>query len=192
MPTYYELLKLGNTASQEEIEAKLDDQYTKWRSLVTHHDPEVVSQANQALQLLEEMRVVLLDPGKRADYDAAVASQQVGVAGLADPELIIAGNPVAVGGMVPPIRRDTRQAAAPVDRTDAWICPNCDKANVIGTQFCAKCGTRIATNCPNCGSMAELSNKFCSSCGVDKEKSFTENQRSQIKDIEQRIEYKTQ
>ena len=192
MSTYYELLKLDNTASQEEIEAKLDDQYTKWRSLVTHHDPNVVSQANQALQILEEMRVVLLDPGKRANYDATIASQQVGVAGLADPEMIIAGIPMPSGGMVPPTRRETRQAVEPVDRTDAWICPNCNKANVIGTQFCAKCGTRIALDCPNCGSMAELSNKFCSYCGVDKEKSFMENQKIQIKDIEQRIKYKNQ
>ncbi len=192
MSTYYELLKLDNTASQEEIEAKLDDQYTKWRSLVTHHDPDVVTQANQALQLLEEMRVVLLDPGKRADYDAGIASQQVGVAGLADPEMILAANPMGAGGMAPPRQRQVQQPEPVIERTDAWICPNCNKANVIGTQFCAKCGNRIALECPSCGSLEELSKKFCSHCGVDKEKSFMENQKSQIRDLEQRIQYKNQ
>lgn len=190
MSTYYDLLQVEQVASQEVIEAKLDDQYTKWRSLVTHHDPKIVLQANQALKMLEEMRVVLLDPSKRKTYDASILSQQTGTAGLADPDMLLAGSAMSGGGMGSPRPRQKQQEESGIDRTDAWICPKCGKANVIGTQFCAKCGTRIAVECPNCRKMAELSNKFCSYCGVDKVQAFRENQTRQIKDLEDRIQMK--
>jgi hypothetical protein len=192
MPTYYELLKIEKNASQNEIEAKLDDQYTKWRGLVTHHDPNVVDQAQQALALMEEMRSILLNPDKRATYDKAIASQREGLAGLADPDMILAANPMQGGGMAPPRPRQPRmddERKLELDRTDAWLCqnPQCKKANQIGTQFCAKCGSQIGYECPKCGGLVELANKFCSFCGVDKQKHFNHVQQEVIQELQKEI-----
>lgn len=50
---YYEILNLQPTASSADIQTAFENQYNQWRRLVTHHDPKVVNQANQALQALE-------------------------------------------------------------------------------------------------------------------------------------------
>jgi len=197
MQTYYELLKVEKTANASEIEIKLDDQYTKWRGLVTHHDPQVVDQAQQALAMLEEMRTILLNPDKRSTYDTAIASQGEGMAGLADPDMILAANPMQGGGMAPPRPRQTMTDDKPkpeLDRTDAWICtdPKCKKANQIGTQFCANCGKRIGCECPKCGKLVEISNKFCSYCGVNKAEHFSKSQTASIRELETEIGVKTE
>jgi hypothetical protein len=191
MPSYYELLKINDSATQEEIEVRLDDQYTKWRSLVTHHDSEVVSQANQALKLLEEIRSVLLNPEKRETYDLAMKSEQEGIGGLADPDSFLSSNPMPTS-YAPPRRRvdiDPASVNTRDSRTDAWICPDnkCGKANLIGTQFCAKCGKTIGANCPKCDVISELSNKFCTNCGVVKEEYFNLVQKDLIKELQREI-----
>src|ERR1035437_4567587 len=92
MPTYYEIINVIPTAAQSEIELVLDAQYNKVRRLVTHQDPNVVNQANQALQLLEKIRTTLMDDGKRSAYDAAIgiSSNLGGLADLSTPT----GSPV--------------------------------------------------------------------------------------------------
>lgn len=71
MPTYYEILKLPPTATQAEIESKADAQYNQWRRLVTHHDPNVVDEANRALRTLELVRNTLGNSVERSEYDAS-------------------------------------------------------------------------------------------------------------------------
>jgi len=188
---YYDLLNISPDANQSEIETVLDDQYTKWRALVTHHDNNVVAQANQALSQLEEIRKTLMNPEKRRVYNNSLFASQGNVAGLADPDILLAQNPVG-HVMAPPRPRagaSGQTAPAEMDRTDAWICtnPNCKKANPIGTQFCVKCGTRIGLDCPSCGEFVEISNKFCSSCGVNKVEHFKKIQAEQIQSLQERI-----
>ena len=191
MNNYYDLLNISQDANQSEIETVLDDQYTKWRALVTHHDNNVVAQANQALSQLEEIRNTLMNPEKRRVYNNSLFASQGNVAGLADPDILLAQNPVG-HVMAPPRPRaggSGQTAPAEMDRTDAWICtnPNCKKANPIGTQFCVKCGTRIGLDCPSCGEFVEISNKFCSSCGVNKAEYFKQNQEEQIRSLKEQI-----
>ena len=190
MQNYYELLKLEPDASETEIESRLDDQYTKWRSLVTHHDTTVVSQANQALHTLEEIRTTLLNPQSRATYNKLLSGERDNLGGLADPDIVLAQNPMTAG-MAPPRPRNTPQtiSSSDLERTDAWICtdPKCRKANQIGTTFCAKCGKRVGFKCPSCGSLVELSNKFCTSCGVNKEETFKKMQADQISSLQKQV-----
>ncbi|HOZ38789.1 MAG TPA: zinc ribbon domain-containing protein [Anaerolineaceae bacterium] len=191
MNNYYDLLNISQDANQSEIETVLDDQYTKWRALVTHHDNNVVAQANQALSQLEEIRNTLMNPEKRRVYNNSLLASQGNVAGLADPDILLAQNPVG-HVMAPPRPRvggGGQAAQAEMDRTDAWICtnPNCKKANPIGTQFCVKCGTRIGLDCPSCGEFVEISNKFCSSCGVNKAEYFKKNQAEQLQSLQEQI-----
>lgn len=191
MINYYELLKLASNASSAEIEERLDDQYAKWRSLVTHHDVNIVSQANQALNQLEEIRNTLMNSEKRNEYDRFLAQAQGTMAGLADPDVLIAQNPVN-RVMAPPRPSNIHFPASEqkeVERTDAWICtdPKCKKANPTGTQFCAKCGKRIGVKCPNCNSLVEFSNKFCSNCGVNKEDNFKKLQSELLTDQQKRL-----
>ena len=180
MNNYYELLKVASDASHTEIETRLDDQYTKWRALVTHHDPNVVDQANQALNTLEEIRATLLDQDKRSAYDKILAQEQEKLGGLADPDIVIAQNPMRPV-MAPPRPRATATSiphSTEVERTDAWICsnPKCRKANPIGTQFCTQCGKRIGIECPNCGVLTQGSNKFCENCGVNIQEALTQQE----------------
>ena len=53
MPNYYEMLKIAPTAETAEIEAVLDAQYEQWSNLVTHQDPKLQLQAQQALPASE-------------------------------------------------------------------------------------------------------------------------------------------
>jgi hypothetical protein len=195
MPNYYELLEVSPTATSGEIETALDSKYNVWRRLVTHHDPNVVNQANQALAMLEQVRGTLTDPGKRSVYDAAIGigGQQFG--GLADPTAILEtspANPVMapMGTAVPPlVRREqaTGNQQQVVQRTDAWVCPKCQTANTVGAQFCAKCGNQIAHNCPNCNTLTEVANPFCPSCGANKQQTFEAKQEAEISSLQESI-----
>ena len=55
MSNYYEMLKISHAATKQEIQVAIDDRYDQCRMLVTHHDPNVVNQANMALQSLEKI-----------------------------------------------------------------------------------------------------------------------------------------
>ncbi|MDD2521353.1 MAG: hypothetical protein PHW11_00825 [Anaerolineaceae bacterium] len=190
MINYYELLRLQNNAQQVEIENRLDEQYQKWRALVTHHDPAVVTQANQALQTIEQARAVLLDPLRRQDYNRKLSEELATSAGLLDPDLVLT-QPSYSGAMMTgtPMIEAAAGSPASIDRTDAWICQNedCGKANPIGTTYCVKCGASVGKNCPNCNVMVEAANTFCSSCGVDKLEFFEANKRENIASLRKQI-----
>ncbi len=191
MNNYYDLLNISQEANQSEIETVLDDQYTKWRALVTHHDNNVVAQANQALNQLEEIRSTLMSPEKRRVYNNRLLANQGNVAGLTDPDILLAQNPMG-NVMAPPRPRaggSGQAAQTEMDRTYAWICtnPNCKKANPIGTPFCVKCGTRIGLECPSCGEFVEISNKFCSRCGVNKAEFFELDKIKRIQSLQEKI-----
>ncbi|MBP7212641.1 MAG: zinc ribbon domain-containing protein [Anaerolineaceae bacterium] len=185
MQNYYDLLQVPRTASASEIEAKLDDQYQKWKALVTHHDNNIAMQANQALQTIEQMRSTLLDPASRFSYDVELDKELANSGGLADPNIAIAQPAMAPVFGIPTMGTGSTAAIVKpgmLDRTDAWICPNpdCKKANPIGTTFCANCGETLAKNCPNCGALVEASNKFCSNCGVDRQSFFEESKKAEL------------
>jgi len=167
MANYYELLKVSPSASAQEISSAFDTQYEQWRRLVTHHDPNVVNQANQALQLLEQIRATLSDPAKRAAYDEGIGLRSVG--GLADPTAIL-NMPSAP--MTPPAPRQMPGAAQPGSvaptQPALWTCPKCAKENPPNTRFCFNCGTQLVRACPECGQETSLvATGFCGNCGYN-------------------------
>lgn len=181
MSNYYEMLKVQPSASSQEIEAAIEQQYNQWRRLTTHHDPNVVNQSNQALALIDKIRQTLTDPARREVYDNAIGitGQQIG--GIIDPDLLLQSIPTGAP-LAPPAPRAVAAPgpAAPgtVIRADVWVCPKCQHPNAVGAQFCAKCGVKVGNQCPNCDKMTELANNFCPYCGVDKVKTY-QNQRAQ-------------
>ncbi|MBP7212642.1 MAG: zinc ribbon domain-containing protein [Anaerolineaceae bacterium] len=186
MQNYYELLQVPLTASASEIEEKLDDQYQKWRALVTHHDNNIVMQANQALQSIEQMRSTLLHPASRSNYDADLDKELANSAGLTDPNFAIAP-PVMPQGGIPTI--GTRATVPDEKRIDRWICtnPNCRQPNPLITAFCSKCGEEIGKSCPKCSALVEKANQFCSKCGVDKLKYVQDKKKKNIKALEKTL-----
>lgn len=166
MSTYYEILKLQPTATTVEIEAAIDTQYNQWRRLVTHHDPNVVDEANRALRTLERIRAMLTNPDKRAGYDAAIGiGGQIG--GLADPEALLQAMPPPS----PPGSRASQLTSSPSTpkSMDAWVCPKCRAPNRVGVRHCAKCGQQIGRECPKCHELIAVADGFCPHCGVDVE-----------------------
>lgn len=167
MSNYYEILNVPHTASHSEIEQALDAQYNNIRRLITHHDPNVVNQANSGLQMLEKIRSTLMDDGRRSAYDVAISGN---VGGLADPSSASFSQPLQVGypptatfSQTPPRHLPLTQASA----QRAWVCPKCASANTVNSQFCKKCGESIADPCPACNSLVEKGAQFCTNCGVN-------------------------
>lgn len=168
MPTYYEILKIQPTATQQEVESAVDTQYNRCRRLVTHHDPIVVEQATEALRTLELIRNTLGNEIERSKYNSSL-----NVGGLADPEKHLRGvapSPLAMGPFAesPQQKMQPQMQVAQIERVDAWVCAKCKMANAIGENFCTKCGNQIADACPKCKALTELSKPFCSKCGADK------------------------
>ena len=168
MSTYYEILNIPSTATVSEIEAAYEAQYNHWRRLVTHHDPEKASQANQMLLRLEEARATLADAAKREQYDASIGLLGP-VGGLADPHAA----PQTATRTPPSSPRGTPAGAPPPaasgtdERVDAWICPQCQMANAPQSTFCKKCGHAIGLACPNCDNVVEAAAEFCTVCGAN-------------------------
>jgi hypothetical protein len=175
MSTYYEILQIQPNSSNAEIQAAVDLQYNQWRRLVTIHDPKMVNQANQALQALETIRSTLTDPGKRSVYDAAIGVNDV-VGGILDPNFT--GSSFSTSQGLPTDSSMHSTSNTPVvpskasRRTDAWVCPKCQTANKIGSQYCESCGTKISHKCPKCKKATEIGNAFCPYCGADKKAVF--------------------
>lgn len=163
--TLYEVLNIEPTATVEEIQVAYDGQYNHWRRLVTHHDPDMVNKANQALRWLEKAQATLLDPVRRLSYDAQIGVGQT-TSGLADPEAIFSAPGLAAPSPKPPAARTASlsQGSSPVD---AWVCPKCNKANPLGTPFCNQCGQKLGRKCPKCGTLTQAIFAFCSACGVN-------------------------
>lgn len=84
MPTFYEQLNLPTTASADEITSAIDRLYNQWRQLVGH--PQHGTQAQQQLQLLEDIRATLTDAANRAAYDSSIGLKEKS-GGLIDPSI---------------------------------------------------------------------------------------------------------
>ncbi len=166
MTTYYDILKLTTTATMAEIETALNAQYHQWRRLVTHHDPTIVNQANQELQLLEQIRETLTIPEERAAYDTSL-NEDVAIGSLADPHHVQS----KTTSFIPPSPNSTGASITSPDntitRTDIWICQNCRTPNTVGTMYCCECGAQVGINCPSCEHVIQASVKHCPMCGVD-------------------------
>jgi len=179
MPNYYELLRVQSSASDAEIQSAFDEQYEQWRRLVTHHDPNVVNQANQAIQLLEKMRATLTDPMRREAYDEAIGVKSV-MGGLVDPSALLTP---PVFAMTPPAPTPIPSAMGATGAVNAWVCPQCGTGNGIGTRFCKNCGNALGRECPNCAKTIEAAARFCPECGGDVAKAMVAKQ---IADQEER------
>jgi ribosomal protein L40E len=172
MANYYEMLKVEPNASLADITATIDQQYNQWRRLVTHHDPDVVNQANQALRTLEIIRETLTNPDKRSGYDAAIGvSGPVG--GLADPSAFVMSAASRAPVMTPPARMGERQPAPqPVQvqaaKENIWECYKCHADNPPHSVHCFKCGAELMRACPECNSVASMvATKMCGKCGYN-------------------------
>jgi curved DNA-binding protein CbpA len=182
MPNYYKILHIEPSASRHEIEAAIDEQYQKWNQLVTHHEPEVALKAGQGKQLLQRIRETLLNKEKRKAYDEGLGLGDT-IGSLLDPDAIMQAMSTPMG--VPHSgNKVSSQEEAMRERTDAWICPKCSKANPIGTIYCENCATRLSANCPSCGSLSELNKKFCPKCGSDKKEVFNNQKEALIANLQ--------
>jgi curved DNA-binding protein CbpA len=162
MDNYYEVLGLSPESETEAIRATCESQYNEWRKRVIHHDPEVVEKANANLRKIEEARAILLDPEKRAQYDARLGRGTIG--GLGDP-LKHPETPPSVPGRGAKGRRVSTPATE--ERFDAWVCEQCQTVNPMGTRFCGSCGARLADECPECDTLVKVNATFCPNCGID-------------------------
>ena len=187
MPTYYEMLKLEPAANTSEIEDAIDEQYHKWRRLVTHHDPKVVNQANEALQTLETIRATLTNPEQRRIYDAAIGVGEK-VMGLGDPDAVMAQVGPSSSAQPPPAPMTTQEETPPSKRVDAWVCPECDTPNSIGLRYCNECGAQIGAECTQCGELVEMAAKFCAACGVNQEDARYEAELERQAEVRSEIE----
>ena len=169
MPTYYEILNIQPTATNAEIERALDNQYNKYRRLVTHHDPNIVNQANFALQTLEKIRAILTEASKKSAYDAAIGASfgrvvTPPVSGAYRPRPVLASPKFASSGTPStPRHLPPTQSSAPRN----WTCPTCKTPNAVNSQFCKKCGESLAFSCPTCSQLVEKNAEFCTSCGIN-------------------------
>jgi YD repeat-containing protein len=178
MSTYYEMLQIAPTATMTEIEAAYEMQYNQWRRLVTHHDPKIVNQANQTLQMLEQIRATLTDPVQRATYDAQIGLGGA-AGGLADPTAIhqgVVSSPMTPPAPPPPLSSPSTAAAvaqpnpsAPV-QAGLWACYKCGTENPTNTKFCLKCGAQLVRKCPECNCDSSLvATGMCGTCGTSYE-----------------------
>ena len=171
MPTYYEALRVQPNATQAEIESAYAKPYDYWRRLVTHHDPDVVNRANQALQWLEKIHATLSDPAMRRAYDASLGLGDT-LGGLTDPQ----ARPTTGRPPPPPPRAGQYTQPGAAERTDAWVCSRCQRANAIGAQFCIQCGQKIGVVCVRCGKMTRADTPFCQACGVNLQDAIREKE----------------
>lgn len=180
--TYYEVLGVASSASAAAIEQACDSLYEKWHRLVTHH--ELADQATQALKTVEAIRATLLDTRVRAAYDAGIGIR--GAHGLADPELV--ANPIGSLPLPPPPlgTAPSSPTTTPDERTDAWVCPQCARANALRTRFCETCGFALGRDCPACRSLVRASTRFCPDCGANiAEHDEAERRRTEVARLEE-------
>lgn len=196
MPSYYEILQIAPTAGATEIETAYETQYNQWRRLVTHHDPDIVNQANQALQALEKIRTTLADPVRRAAYNEGIGIGGV-MGGLADPAAMLRAiqPPAAPPPPLPSATAATQVAAPPaMPASGLWACAKCGTDNPAQTKFCFKCGNQLVRKCPACGKEASLiATGRCGECGVDYDEAIHRNEvKAQIVQLEKELREKEQ
>ena len=183
MPNYYDYLQVQPVASVQEIQVAIDEKYNQCRRLVTHHDPNVVNQANLALQSLEKMRDILLNPERKAVYDEALGLTGTIVGGLADPQ----SRPIGGSFMSPPMEKNNQllgSTAANTMEMEGWHCEKCNSISQVGSLFCKSCGNEIGQSCPKCSTLFEKTAKFCPSCGVSPQEHAEEQEKLRIEAIE--------
>ncbi len=165
MSNYYETLNISQSATSSEIQTAYEFAYNYWRNLVNHHDPQMVQKANQALMEIEQIRAILSDPVKRANYDASLSVGNIG--GLVD----TSAHSVSVSTANPPAVRTSNIPAhisnPNIVNSDSWPCAKCSSVNAVGTRYCKKCGNQLGKNCPKCNTLLEATAQFCSVCGVN-------------------------
>lgn len=184
MTTYYEYLQIQPVATEQEIQIAFDEKYNQCRRLVTHHDPNIVNQANLALQSLEKIREVLLDPERRAVYDEALGIGGNVLGGLADPNSSQVGIPVQTPPMVRNIPNlGTTSQLAP-NTLEGWTCGKCNSISQVGSLFCKSCGSEIGQSCPKCGTLFEKTAKFCPSCGINPQGYAEEQEKLRLEAME--------
>jgi len=93
---------------------------------------------------LESAIEILLDPDRKAAYDAALQTQPPGNPADGDA-------PVGIG-------RSEAAGAIP--------CPQCHRPNPAGRRFCAGCGTHLWNTCYQCGSLSLAADRYCGACGA--------------------------
>lgn len=172
MGNYYEILAITSQANSAEIANAIGNHYNQVRRLINHHDPGVVNQANQALLVLEQMKVVLLDPKKKAEYDLSIST----VGGLAD---TTAHSTIVPGQTNIGISNTQNNLGGNVRIADGWICPKCKRPNPKGALFCQHCSEAIGRICPNCSTHYESKVAFCPSCGKSFEHAQKKSQLAQ-------------
>lgn len=73
MDDYYALLGVERTATTQDLEKQIRTQLRTWSKRSNHPDLSRRQEAERRVQQLSEARKVLLDPGKRAEYDRKLA-----------------------------------------------------------------------------------------------------------------------
>lgn len=76
MINYYDVIGVSRNASEEEIDAKIKAEMTKWRKRVNAPTPEKRREAEEKQELILEAEEILLDPEKRNTYDQELMRQQ--------------------------------------------------------------------------------------------------------------------
>ena len=173
MPSHYNTLQVGVTASDVEVRSAAEALYNHYLNLINHHDPQQASQAQQMLRVIEEARTVLLNPSQRQRYDTEIGVGGL-VGGLSDPSAApdsAQAVPVTFGmrarGASTP---KPVTSAPPVDSaaTSIWACPKCQLLNEPRTKFCAKCGFRLIETCIRCEQeTAIVTTGRCTNCGAN-------------------------
>ena len=171
------MLRIKPDATFAEIESAIESYYDQWRRLVTHHDPQFVEKANQALQTLNQIRATLLNPDKRGVYDAGLGLKDT-VSDLGLPETL-------------PLPRASlpRTPAMPTSQPKIANCPQCGTGeNPPTAKFCVVCRTSLVQICPKCGEELRWHYANCSKCGANIEEEHQKQYRKEIEIETQRTQ----
>jgi len=72
---YYQVLRVPNTASAEQIEDAAKRELQRWTKATTHPNLAKRQEAEQQVKNISEARQVLMDAGRRRSYDEVWAAQ---------------------------------------------------------------------------------------------------------------------
>ena len=76
MTDYYALLGIGSDAQEDVIQEAIRHARRKWTPRQNSHDSESRSEAERAIRDIAEAERILLDPGKRSEYDHELKKDQ--------------------------------------------------------------------------------------------------------------------
>ena len=173
MPSHYDTLQVGATASDVEVRSAAEALYNHYLTLINHHDPQQASQAQQMLRVIEEARTVLLNPSQRQRYDTEIGVGGL-VGGLSDPSAApdsAQAVPVTFG--ISARQTPTQKPVVPTPATAStitslWTCPKCQMVNEPRTKFCGGCGFQLIVACLRCKQeTAIVATERCTSCGAN-------------------------